>query len=255
MAALVTLGLLALPAAGVVFTMTRSDKPHATAERSAKSARREKKPPPARPAQPKAEKAKVERPAPQVEKPKAKPKHHISIAGTRAQGSDLGGKLSWIADQSGAKIKNPCAFAACLDKNDEEKACASGSVVRAKKTTVTKSWGAGIDWNLREDEKGAHALGKTHVKGLSFFLDSRGKNVNFLFGVRVKGVEYCTDLKPGSNRIEWKRLRKGCTEKNVTGDRDLGPLLSSVTSAHWYAQATRSRDQKYEFCVSQMKAL
>lgn len=251
MAALVTLGLLVLPAAGIVFTFLPGEKTTAQAERSSKKSPRENAPPPAKPER---KQAAPTKPA-QVRKPKARPKHHIAIAGKRAQGADLGGALLWSADQSGAVSTNSCAYAACLDAKEAEKACAKGTVVRAKKTTVAKSWGAGIDWNLLENEKGAQPLGKTDVKGFSFTFESKAKKVNFLFGVRVDGVDYCTDLRQGSNRIEWSRLRRGCTEENVTGKRDLGPLLSSVTSVHWYAQATRSKAQKYEFCVSNIKAL
>ncbi len=252
MAALVTLGLLALPAAGVLVTLAQGEKPRATAEPpQPKSARVEKKakaePITKQLAPPDKSKAKAKT------KTKSKAKNVIAIAGTKAIGADLGGRLSWSADNMGAKIENPCAFAACLAPDEQEKACAKGTVIRAKKTTPKKSWGAGIDWNLREDEKGIHALGKTNVKAFSFHLETKAKSVNYLFGVTVKGEEYCTEMKPGNNRIKWTSLRKGCTEKAVEGKRDLGDLLSSVTQVHFRAQATKGRDQKFEFCVSDLK--
>lgn len=253
MAALLTLGLLALPVTGVLVTLAQGDKPKAVAEAPKPPA-----PKPAR-AEKKAKEEPVEKALAPPEKPKRKgkakatAKNVITIAGAKAVGADLGGRLFWTADNVGAKVENPCAYAACLGPDQQELACAKGTVVRAKKTTPKKSWGAGIDWNLREDDKGALALGKTNVKGLSFNLDAKGKGVNFLLGVTVKGEEYCAEMKPGNNRIKWTSLRKGCTEKNVEGKRDLGDLLGSVTQVHFRAQATKSKDQKFDFCISDLK--
>lgn len=257
MAALVTLGLLVVPATGVLVTLAIGDEPKATAEPS--------KPPAPKPvrAEKKAKAEPVEKPLAPPDKTKtktkaktkAKPKNVVTIAGTKAIGTDLSGSLSWTADDMGAKIENPCAYAACLGPDEQEKACAKGTVIRAKKTTPKKSWGAGINWNLREDDKGVHALGKTTSKGLSFHLDAKGKGVNYLFGVTVKGEDYCVEMKPGNNRIKWTSLRKGCTEKSVEGKRDLGDLLSSVTQVYFRAQATKSKEQKFDFCVSDIKVL
>jgi len=276
------LALLVLPLGGIAFTVFSGAKPERTKARAEKAA--------ARSAKAKPEKEKAESPLEPPTIVETAPTF-VTISGNVASSrTGLSGHLWWKADEGGSNITNPCGQSTCLaDKG--AKLCAKGKALGFSKKR-RNLWGAALGWNLREDESGIHTLGKSKIKGLSFVFEPDGANAvaasaakptskleplpgkpapeplakpsheghteastdGYRFAFRVGDTDYCTTLRPGKARVQFKDLRKNC-DGMKKGPKLSEALIQEGKYIKWEVPSPHSGKTHFNFCISELKTM
>lgn len=168
---------------------------------------------------------------------------------------NVGGYLFSAADEYGSEIQLSQANGKNLEASPTAAFCATGRTGKVKDGEFGKHWGALIGWNLNQakgsSDAGAYKQGA--VKGFSFRLSLREEHTSLLrVGVRTGDSDYCVEVKPGRNRIEWGDLRRNCWEK---GGESLVPAVAAFESIKWQAVAVAHRDGPVNFCIDELEAL
>jgi hypothetical protein len=207
----ITLGLLLLPLAGILFTVLSSDKPRRhNPARAEKTAQLQKKPTRVTREEP----PKDKEPEPLIHE--RGPKNAVTLSADFAKSeTGLSGHLLWLSDGIGSKISNPCPKTGCL--GDEGAAlCAKGKAARlGKNPPAAKRWGAAIGWNLNEEAGQVRRLGKSKVAGLSFVLKTSGRDPKRTApNAEAPPLLKATEVKKTSAKAEAEpRRKKAASEK------------------------------------------